>query len=231
MRGAWLALVCAGAMWAGGPEWVRIPAGAWNGHRFEEPFWMRSTETTYGQFEAFALETGYRTEAERAGAERTWRKPGFAVESRQPVVYVTVEDAEAYCAWAGGRLPSDAEWEYAARAASAARHYWGDEMDGRYLWYRANAEDRPRAVATKRPNEWGLHDVEGNVWEWALAPDEKGERMGNRRGGSWVDCEQIDGGPGRPGSALIGLSKYFKIPVRLKHRYDDIGFRCARSGS
>ena len=51
----------------------------------------------------------------------------------------------------------------------------------------------------------------------------------NRRGGSWMDCEDIDGGPGHKPSPLIGLSKYYKVPVSLDHRYDDIGFRCARS--
>lgn len=229
MRAAWLALVCGGALWAAGPEWVRIPAGEWSGHVFAEPFWMQRTEVTVAQFARFTHETGHQTEAERSGAERTWRKPGFVVEERQPVVYVTVEDAEAYCAWAGGRLPTDAEWEYAARAGSAARHYWGEEMDGRYLWYRANSDDRPRAVGTKRPNAWGLHDVEGNVWEWALSPDQNGERMGNRRGGSWVVCEQRDNGPGEASSPLLGVANYYKVPLKLKHRYDDIGFRCARS--
>ena len=53
--------------------------------------------------------------------------------------------------------------------------------------------------------------------------------MANRRGGSWIDCEDIESAPGRAPSPLIGLSNYYKIPVRLDHRYDDIGFRCARS--
>ena len=65
-------------------------------------------------------------------------------------------------------------------------------------------------------------------WEWASSPDDRGEPIANRRGGSWVDCEDIDGGPGKGPSPLIGLSTYYKVPVKLNHRYDDIGFRCLR---
>jgi formylglycine-generating enzyme required for sulfatase activity len=212
-------LVCAAA--AQQPEFVPIPAGP------SPAFSMARTEVTFGQFAAFVKATGYRTAAERAGAARTWRAPGFKTERDQPVVYVTVEDATGYCESIGARLPSDAEWEHAARAGAKTVHYWGDTIDDRYLWYRANSDGRPRPVARKRPNAWGLFDVEGNVWEWALSPD-PGEPLANRRGGSWVDCPEIDGGPGRRTGTLIGLSKYFKVPIKFQHRYDDIGFRCAK---
>ena len=55
-----------------------------------------------------------------------------------------------------------------------------------------------------------------------------GEPWANRRGGSWVDCENIESEPGRAPSPLIAISTFFKIPVNYDHRYDDIGFRCAR---
>jgi formylglycine-generating enzyme required for sulfatase activity len=84
-------------------------------------------------------------------------------------------------------------------------------------------------VGKKLPNLWGLHDVEGNVWEWTISPPEGGAEMANRRGGSWIDCEHIETAPGQPPAPLIGLSNYYKIAARLDHRYDDIGFRCARS--
>jgi formylglycine-generating enzyme required for sulfatase activity len=222
----WAALIIVSvAAFAQAPKFVPIPAGAGQ----ERPFRMAATETTVAEFEAFVRATGYRTVAEESGAARTWRAPGFPVSRKQPVVYVTPSDAIAFCDYIGARLPSDAEWEYAAGAGAMTRHYWGDAIDDRYLWYRANSNDRPHPVGTKLPNRWGLYDMEGNVWEWALSPPDKGETMANRRGGSWIDCEDIDGGPGKPPGQMIGVSKYFKIPIRLNHRYDDIGFRCARS--
>ncbi|HVX66688.1 MAG TPA: formylglycine-generating enzyme family protein [Bryobacteraceae bacterium] len=217
---AWVVLgLMSGTAFAQAPKFVPIP---------ERPFRMAQTETTVEQFAAFVTATGYRTEAEKAGASRTWKTPGFRIEGKQPVVYVTPADAAAYCEYLGARLPTDAEWEYAARAGAATRHYWGEAIDGRYLWYRANSDDRPHPVAKKRPNAWGLYDVEGNVWEWTLSPAGGGDPLANRRGGSWIDCEDIDGGPGKPPGRLIGLATYFQVPVRLMHRYDDIGFRCVR---
>jgi formylglycine-generating enzyme required for sulfatase activity len=222
-----LGLLAAGAF-AQKPDFVRIPPGSFQGITFERPFWMSKTEVTVSQFSAFVKATGHQTAAERENSPRTWKKPGFKVSGNQPVVYVTIQDAAAYCQWAGGRLPTDAEWEYAARAGSTARHFWGDQMDGRYLWYRANSNDRPQAVGKKLPNAWGLFDVEGNVWEWAMSEPNKGEPMGNRRGGSWIDCEDIETKPGQKRAPLVSLSVYFKSPVKQELRYDDIGFRCAR---
>jgi len=224
---AWSTLALAAAL-SGEGEFVRIEPGSLGASVVARPFRMQRTEVTVEQFARFVKATGHRTAAEQAGASRTWRQPGFAVRGRQPVVYVTFVDASAYCRWIGARLPTDVEWEHAARAGAAGRHYWGDAIDARQLWFRANSDGRPHEVGRKRPNAWGLHDVEGNVWEWASSPDDRGEPIANRRGGSWVDCEDIDGGPGKGPSPLIGLSTYYKVPVKLNHRYDDIGFRCLR---
>ncbi len=226
---ALIALLFAVAIEAGEPRYLRIPAGEMAGRKISEPLWMGRTEVTVAEFGAFAQATSYRTVAEKEGALRTWQAPGFPTSPRQPVVYVTFQDAAAYCEWAGGRLPTDAEWEYAARAGAQTVHYWGDNIDGNYLWYRANSNDQPQPVGRKRPNAWGLYDVEGNVWEWTVDELTKGEPSARRRGGSWVDCAFIDGGPGKHQSLLIGLERYYSIPVKLNHRYDDIGFRCART--
>ena len=213
------------------PDFVRIPPGSFGNTRFDSPFRMGRTEVTFRQFSAFVKATGYVTAAERAKSSRNWKSPGFKLSASQPVVYVTGRDAMAYCAWIGGRLPTDAEWEYAARAGSATRHFWGETADGRYLWYRANSDGRPHAVGTKLPNLWGLYDVEGNVWEWTTADPLDGNVMLNRRGGSWVDCEDIEAEPGRQSSPLIGISVNFKISLDADHRYDDIGFRCVGGSS
>jgi formylglycine-generating enzyme required for sulfatase activity len=194
-------------------DWVRIPAGG----AVDRPFELMRTEVTVAEFGRFVEAAGYRTVAERAGVERTWRTPGFKVEPKQPVVLVAVEDAEAYCGWVGGRLPLEAEWEHAARAGSRTKFYWGEELDRRHVWFRENSEDRPQAVGTKRANAWGLRDMTGNVWEWALVGNAEGDRLASRRGGSWVSCGHH-----------LGVEVRYAVPVKLGHRHDDIGFRCAR---
>ena len=101
------------------------------------------------------------------------------LSSLHPAVYVSWHDTQAFVqklnADAGDslyRLPTEAEWEYAARAGSQKRWSFGDDEGrlGEYAWYRANAWDQglryAQPVGSKAPNPWGLHDMHGNVWEW-----------------------------------------------------------------
>ncbi len=96
-----------------------------------------------------------------------WDDPRFN-DPKQPVVGVTWFDALAYCEWAGYRLPTEAEWEYACRAGTSTRFSFGDRDTNicDYAWSSKNAEDRTHRVGAKKPNQWGLHDMCGNVWEW-----------------------------------------------------------------
>jgi formylglycine-generating enzyme len=107
--------------------------------------------------------------------------PGSSIDSRpdHPVVHVAFEDVEAYASWAGKRLPTEAEWECAARGGLDGKDFvWGDEMepDGKpaaNTWqgefpYKSTARHGPRTmpVGSFAPNGYGLYDMAGNVWEW-----------------------------------------------------------------
>jgi formylglycine-generating enzyme required for sulfatase activity len=153
--------------------------------RIGRDFYLGRTEVTVRQFRAFVEATGYKTDAEQVGWANTcpqpglhpnergldWRRPGFALHDDQPVVVVSWNDAMAFCRWLSAqtgrnvRLPTEAQWEYAARAG-------GQEDSPSRLddaaWHEGNASDCAHAVGTKRPNPWGLVDMQGNAWEWCL---------------------------------------------------------------
>jgi formylglycine-generating enzyme required for sulfatase activity len=150
---------------------------------------------------------------------------GWANEN-MPIVNVTWDDAQAYCGWMGGRLPTEAEWEYAARGGSTeARYRPIDEV----AWYENNSGKQTHDVAQKRANGFGLYDVLGNVWEWVNdwydkhnyrsgpLQDPQGPTSGMMRvlrGGSWGDSPWVVRVSGRDRSAPTG-------------RDGGRGFRCA----
>jgi formylglycine-generating enzyme required for sulfatase activity/serine/threonine protein kinase len=158
-------------------------------------YYLGKTAVTRGQFAAFVKDDGYKTEAERAGADKTWRKPGFEQTDHHPVVYVTWNDAVAFCKWLSRmdgreyRLPTEAQWEYACRAGmNTAYSYllkedwpqpsfglWGGgggtrpfsaaDIMREYAWY-GNVDFGTNPVGKKKPNMWGLYDMHGNVSQW-----------------------------------------------------------------
>ena len=87
--------------------------------------------------------------------------PGWSNEQK-PILGVSWDDAQAYCVWAGGRLPSEAEWEYAARGGSTRARYGNLDQ---IAWYDGNSGNQVHVVAQKRANGFGLYDTLGNAWE------------------------------------------------------------------
>lgn len=131
-----------------------------------------------------------------------WQRPhgpGSSIANRMghPVVHVAWHDAQAYCEWAGARLPSEAEWEYAARGGlEGCRYAWGDTMPEEppcNIW-RGEFPNRPAPgwqpdtlpVRSFAPNGFGLYQVAGNVWEWCSDVFATGDTRRSMRGGSFL---------------------------------------------
>ncbi len=206
------------------------------------PFYMDKTEVTIGEYLKFS--------SAAAGHYPEWLKPGgkYNIDTGKdkyyrhlegvimacpncPVFGVSWEDASAYCLWKNERLPTEAEWEAAARAGSADKFSFGnsDARAESYAWLETNSGGTPHPVGTMKPNKYGLSDMHGNVWEWVYdfydkdyyarrpATDPQGPEKGTEhviRGGSWG----FDADSGRSGNRASTDSPN-----------DDIGFRCARS--
>jgi formylglycine-generating enzyme required for sulfatase activity len=161
-------------------------------------------------------------------ADRQFNQP------RQPVVGVSWEDAQRFAAWAGLRLPSEVEWEYACRAGTQTRYYAGDtEKDlDRAGWYDENSGDKLHPVGEKEPNGFGLYDMHGNVWEW-LEDDWHGNYEGAPDDGrAWVDKPRDASRVIRGGSWYL-TARDCRSAIRYAYapdiRFYFVGFRLARS--
>jgi len=182
-------------------------------------WWIGQTEVTVGAYKQFADKAKVPMPMEAPKLYRGWSTAGL------PMVDVTWQEANKYCSWAGGRLPTEAEWEYAARGGSPQARY-GNLVD--IAWTKANAANQTHPVAGKLPNAYWLYDTLGNVWEWVsdwydandypsgAVADPTGPASGGEkvlRGGSWI----VD-------AKLLRVSDRYSI--KPDARSDFFGFRC-----
>ena len=184
-------------------------------------FWMSRTEVTIRAYRQFCDATD-RPMPSAPDFNPDWRNLDH------PIVNVTWHDAVAYCEWAGVRLPTEAEWEYACRAGTSTKYYWGDNMDGRYAWYHENSGSQTHEVGRKQPNDWGLYDMLGNVYEWCS------DRYGRYRSSAQVNPSGPSSGSGR----VLRGGSWYDVPMHLRVsyrgglspgiRYGGVGFRCIR---
>ncbi len=197
--------------------------------RITRPFYMSKYEVTIKEYMVFANETksnfpeyfdvGSEYNFETGKKKEYYKK--FIDDENKPIVGVSWNNAKAYTEWLKKkeakvyRLPTEAEWEYAARAGTTTKYYWGNEIDDAYLWYDGNSKQTTHPVGQKEPNSFGLYDISGNVEEltcdwygneyYSKSPsnDPTGLESGSYRvlrGGSWLSlarscrssCRKVD---------------------------------------
>jgi formylglycine-generating enzyme required for sulfatase activity len=188
-------------------------------------------EVTVGRYGTFLASSG-RT------PPLFWETVHLSEHADRPVIGVDWEDAEAYCRWAGKRLPTEAEWEHAARGADERAYPWGDrtptpEFANYALGARFSYSQTlmPVGYYEKGKSPYGMYDMAGNVWEWVQdwygaayyeSRETKNPRGPNEgqfkvlRGGSWSELPKY----------LLAYGR-FKLPPSTRNSYT--GFRCAKS--
>lgn len=198
-------------------------------------YYIDKYEVTNMQYKKFIDATGRRSPSHFKN--RTW-PPGKA---DHPVTFVSWDDADAYCKWAGKRLPTQEEWEKAARGEDARVFPWGNtfELDHantpqRWVALKAFGDTTPVGAFAAGVSAYGLYDMSGNVWEWTASwykaypgnrtPSESyGERYKVLKGGSWWDCSFYQCG--------ISAPVYNRSFFARKTRNDSFGFRCGKDAA
>lgn len=199
---------------------------------FLDPFQIDDAPVTNQDFSAFVRDTGYKTSAEIKGFARgyqqgkmkevpglCWKSYATAERADHPVVLVSWHDAAGFAKWAGKRLPTEAEWEKAARGGLEQKLYpWGDNPPdaGRCNFGRQTVDTPPTtAVRSFAPNGYGLYDMSGNVWQWCS---------------DWFCKESIKVRRG----ASFNIMQTFRLRCANRGAFNpddfaiNIGFRCAK---
>jgi len=131
-------------------------------------FYMDQTLVTFDEYDKFCDATG------RQKPSDGFISYSFKIQSphwgraKRPALNLSWKEADDYCQWAGGRLPTEAEWEKAARGGTDSTYFWGSDAEKAtdYAWYVLNSRYEIWPVGTLKPNHYGLYDMAGNLWEW-----------------------------------------------------------------
>ena len=224
-----------------GYEMVLVPAGPFQmGPARREvmldAFYMDRVPVTNEQFKLFLDVTGYKPKDPEASRFLNHFREGRVPRGheRHPVVYVSWDDARAYAHWAGKRLPTEAEWEKAARGTDGRKYPWGRAEPGRTRANYGKTQGGTMSVGSfpEGASSYGIHDLAGNVWEWCEDFDDKSfyeegpsrnprnTRQPERallvmRGGSWM-------------YGARSLRTFARTSFEAHYRFAGGGFRCAR---
>jgi formylglycine-generating enzyme required for sulfatase activity len=195
-------------------------------------FWMDKTEVTNAEYHAFTSETGYKPHPAHWVNERP-----IAGEEKMPVRFVNIDDVKAFAEWrskrdsATYRLPTEEEWEYAARNGAKNNLYpWGDKFDAKCAVVDEAGTEPKSSGSNSCPNQWGVHDLIGNVYEWTgskayLYPGSKGVMAAPK-----VPRQMIRGGAAlNKSSGDFAISSTFRADVEITKRDKELGFRLVRS--
>jgi sulfatase modifying factor 1 len=223
-----LVLIPAGKFMMGSPESEkgRSPGDKQREVQIEEPYYLGIHEVRVRDFRAFVDDAGYKTEAEKAGDKNTWKNPEITQAEDHPVVRVSWNDAQGFCAWLTKkegekyRLPTEAEWEYACRAGTKTRFHNGDDDDAGLKEVANVGYYTTTPVGQFKPNAFGLYDMHGNVYEWCQDLYQSGGKDRVIRGGSWEWCDYR--------SNCRSAARVAREPSK---RRDYLGFRVARVSS
>jgi formylglycine-generating enzyme required for sulfatase activity len=220
---------------------VQVPEGAFTmgddaGQPDERPargvrlsaFQIDRYEVTVGEFREFVRATNYQSDAERQGkpAGETWRADNVGARFDHPVRFVSWWDADKYCRWRNKRLPSEAEWERAARGDDRRRFAWGTDFDPA----RVPANDTaPVGFYLTNGSPVGAYDMSGSVWEWVndwYAPDYYARGTNdNPPGPDSGDQRVLRGGSFTNGPDDMRVTRRIKDDAGRGN--GDVGFRCA----
>lgn len=245
--------LCAAAPAAAAPRplrWIPLPGGTFQmGHeggdddeapvhrRRVRPFALLQSEVTVGQYRR-CLEAG-RCTVPRSSPRCNW---GRADRQDHPVNCVDLHQARAFCAWAGGTLPSEAQWEYAARGAGAAQPYpWGAApadcrravMDGAEGAGCGRGSTWPVCSKPAGSTPGGICDLAGNLWEWVADCWHGNYQGAPADDGPWLQACKGEGRQTVRGSSWnVGIPQTVRAAARdsapATSRYHGVGFRCAR---
>ncbi|MCK5861669.1 MAG: formylglycine-generating enzyme family protein, partial [Candidatus Hydrogenedentes bacterium] len=201
-----------------------------HGVTISQGFWMGKYEVTQAQWQQVM---GENPSWHQKGSGFLWLEKETIPNC--PVEQVSWNDCQEFIKRLNAsskdtfRLSTEAEWEYACRAGTSTRFYWGDDLSGMqindYGWYADNSGNKPHPVGEKRPNPWGLYDMSGNVWEWCQ------DGYGDYPGSAEVDPTGVDSASGRVirGGSWFndsqGCRSAFRFSFSPVVRIYDLGFR------